>query len=198
MRPIGIVLLALVIMAPALALAGEPTGDTVYLAPRQTLPLLAQPALGTTTGRSVSTEDALLVVARQGEFLQVRTPDGALGWVRTVNTTTSAPRSETAARAENAELANQVRTLDEQIRAFQAENAALRVRLMQLEGELAVLTRPVPMTLSGVRDFLLRLIMDGRFWLGLGALLVALLLAFLGGVRWRNRRIRDRFGGLDL
>jgi hypothetical protein len=189
-------LLALAAAPPAFA--GE-TAETVYLAPRQTLPLLAAPQLGATSGRTISTGDALTVLGRQAEFVQVRTPDGAVGWVRAGNLTDEGPpRPDSAIAAENRELAAQVDTLDAQIRAFQAENSALRGRLMQLETEHAAATRPMPLTALGLRDFLLRLLVSPSFWAWMTCAALAVFAAFMLGVRWRNGKIRERLGGLDL
>jgi hypothetical protein len=198
MRVTTLGLFGLLSLAAGITHAGEPAAETLYLAPRHSLPLLIQPRLGTPSARNITTDESLLVVARQGEFVQVRTPDGEMGWVRVSQLTTQAPRSDDAIRAENAELVVQARTLDAQVRAFQEENVSLRARLGQVEAELAVMTRPVPLTLQGISDLALRLLVDLRFWTGLALVVLGLVLAFVAGVRWRNQRIRERLGGLDL
>lgn len=185
------------------ATAGVPpatsaSGETVYVAPRQTVPLLAAPQLGATTGRTVTTAEQLTIVARQGDFVQVRAADGALGWIRASNLSDTAPRPESAVQAENRELAQQVSTLDAQIRAFQEENVALRARLAELQYEYSTVTRPMPLTLDGVLKTLRRWLVDGRFWAVLALFAVSTVGAFKFGVRWRNEKIRERLGGLDL
>ncbi len=182
--------------APSPAPPAAPT--TVWVSPRQTLALLNQPAVGSMPGLTVASSDPLTVLAQQGDFLQVRTEAGATGWIRRSNLSEAAPESSVDLKAANAQLEEQVRTLDAQLRAFQDESAQLRNRMQALEVELAARTRPVPLTAAGVWAYVQRLAIDPRAWGALAALLLALLLAFRFGVEHRNQAIRERLGGLDL
>ena len=182
---------------PALpAVAPAPT--TVWVSPRQTLALLNQPASGSMTGLTVASGDALTVLAQQGDYVQVRTETGASGWIRRSNLSDAAPEPPADLKAANAQLEEQVRTLDAQVRAFQDESAQLRNRMLGLETELAARTRPVPLTAAGLWGFVRRLAADPHAWGVLAALVLALLVAFRFGVEHRNQAIRDRLGGLDL
>lgn len=174
------------------------TPTTAWVSPRQTLALLSQPASGAMTGLTVASGDPLTVLAQQGDYVQVRTESGASGWIRRSNLSDTAPEPPADLKAENAQLEEQVRTLDAQVRAFQDESVQLRNRMQALETELAARTRPVPLTAAGLWGFVQRLATDPRAWGALAALLLALLLAFRAGVEHRNRAIRDRLGGLDL
>lgn len=192
-----------VLLAAAAALAqsaspSAPLAATVWVAPRQTLPLLTQPALGALTGLTVASGDPLTVLAQQGEYLQVRTATGASGWIRRSNLSDAAPEPPADLVAANAQLEQQVRTLDAQVRAFQDESANLRNRMQALETELAARTRPVPLTAAGLWGYGQRLATDPRAWGALATLLLALLVAFRLGIERRNQAIRDRLGGLDL
>lgn len=182
--------------APAPAPAASP--ETLWVAPRTTLPLLGLPQLGSPVVVSVGTGDALAVIARQGDFVQVRTAAGAIGWARSSNLTAEPPAPPADLAAENARLAQQVTTLDAQVRAFQDENGQLHQRLEGAEAELAQLTRAVPLTPAGVFGLLKRLAVEPETWIALASLLLALLFAFRAGVNHRNKSIRQRFGGLDL
>jgi hypothetical protein len=172
--------------------------ETLFVAPRQTLPLLGQPQLGAPVVASVATGDELALVARQGDFVQVRTASGTVGWARGANLTAERPGPPADLAAENEGLTRQVTTLDAQVRAFQDENAQLRQRLAGVEAELAQHTRAVPLTPAGVFGFAKRLAVEPATWIALGGLLLALLFAFRAGVAHRNQSIRQRFGGLDL
>ena len=172
--------------------------ETLWVAPRQTLPLLGLPQLGAPVVASVATGDPLTVLARQGEFAQVRTAAGAIGWARTTNLSAESPAPPADLAADNARLAQQVTTLDAQVRAFQDESAQLRQRLAAAEAEVAQLTRAVPLTPAGVLGLLRRLALEPSTWIALGSLLLALLIAFRAGVSHRDESIRRRFGGLDL
>lgn len=172
--------------------------ETLFVAPRQSLPLLALPQLGAPVVASVATGDALGVVARQGDFVQVRTAAGVLGWARSTALVADPPGPPADLAAENEGLTRQVTTLDAQVRAFQDENAQLRQRLAGVEAELAQHTRAVPLTPAGVFGVAKRLAVEPATWIALGALLLALLSAFRAGVAHRNKSIRQRFGGLDL
>jgi len=184
------------IAAPVATLTPAPA--TVWVSPRQTLPLLNQPAPGATPGLTVASGDALTVLAQQGEFLQVRTETGASGWIKRSNLSETAPAPTADLVAENARLEEQLRTFDAQVRAFQEESAQLRTRMQALETELTARTRPVPLTAAGVWSLVQRLAIDPRAWAAFGALLLALLLAFRFGIEHRNQGIRNRLGGLDL
>lgn len=175
-----------------------PAPATVWVSPRQTLALLNQPNAGALPGLTVASGDALTVLAQQGEFLQVRTETGASGWIRRSNLSETAPEPTADLAADNARLEEQARTLDAQVRAFQEESAQLRTRMQSLETELAARTRPVPLTAAGLWSLVQRLAVDPRAWGALGAMLLALLIAFRAGIERRNQAIRDRLGGLDL
>jgi hypothetical protein len=198
LKPLLVATALLALGAAAQPSAPAPTPTTVWVSPRQSLPLSNQPAPGAMTGLTVESGDALTVVAQQGDYLQVRTAAGGSGWVRRGNVTEVAPAPPSDLAVENAKLADQVLTLDAQVRAFQDESAQLRTRMQALETELAVRTRPVPLTAAGVWSFVQRLAFDPRAWVAFGVLLLALLLAFRAGIERRNRAIRERLGGLDL
>ncbi len=187
---------ALAQSAPAPATPSTPT--TVWVSPRQTLSLFNQPAAGSMTGLTVASGDPLTVLAQQGDYLQVRTETGASGWIRRSNLSEAAPEPPADLVAANAQLEEQVRTLDAQLRAFQDESVQLRNRMQALEVELAARTRPVPLTAAGVWAYVQRLAADPRAWGALAALVLALLIAFRFGVEHRNQAIRERLGGLDL
>jgi len=178
--------------------AVAPAPATVWVSPRQTIALLNQPAAGALPGLTVASGDALTVLTQQGEFLQVRTEAGASGWIKRSNLSETAPEPAADLVAEKARLDEQVRTLDAQLRAFQEESVQLRNRMVALEAELAAVTRPVPLTASGVWGLVQRLAVDARAWGVFGILLLLLLLAFRAGVEHRNKDIRARLGGLDL
>lgn len=175
-----------------------PAPATVWVSPRQTIALLSQPALGALAGPAVASGDALTVLAQQGEFLQVRTEAGASGWIRRRDLSDTAPTPGSDVLEEAARLQEQVRTLDAQLRAFQAENQQLRERMQAADAELAARTRPVPLTVAGVWAYAQRLAAEPSAWTALAVLLLLLLAAFRYGIEHRNRSIRDRLGGLDL
>lgn len=184
-------------VAPPVA-ATAPQPETLWVAPRQSLPLLGLPQLGSPVVVSVDTGEGLTVVARQGDFVQVRTAAGAVGWARSSALTAEPPAPPADLAAEKAQLAQQVTTLDAQVRAFQDENVQLRQRLDGVEAELAQHTRAVPLTPAGVFGLVKRLAVEPTTWIAVAALLLALLVAFRAGVAHRDDSIRQRFGGLDL
>lgn len=186
-------------VAPAAETATlTPAPATVWVSPRQTIALLSQPAVGALAGPTVASGDALTVLSQQGEFLQVRTEAGASGWIRRRDLSDSAPAPSADQVEENARLQEQVRTLDAQLQAFQAENQQLRERMQAADAELAARTRPVPLTVAGVWAYAQRLAAEPSAWTALAVLLLMLLAAFRYGIEHRNRSIRDRLGGLDL
>lgn len=192
-------LCASVVAAQAPAPAATPApAETLWVAPRQALPLYGAPQPGAAVVASVATGDALTVLARQGDFVQARTSAGTVGWARQTGLTADPPAPPSELAAENKALAQQVTTLDAQVRAFQDENAQLRQRLGAVEAELALHTRAVPLTPAGVFGLVKRLAFEPTTWIALGGLLLALLFAFRAGVAHRNQSIRQRFGGLDL
>jgi len=184
-----------VLAAPAVA--PKPV-ESLWVAPRQSLPLLGLPQLGAPVVVSVDTGDELAVLARQGDYVQLRTAAGAVGWARSSSLTAEPPAPAGGLAAENAQLAQQVTTLDAQVRAFQDENAQMRLRLEGAEAELARMTRVVPLTPAGVFGFVKRQAVEPATWIALLVLVLALLSAFRAGVSHRNDSIRQRFGGLDL
>ena len=192
--------LALCLGATAVEAADPATAptETLWVAPRQSLPLLGLPQLGAPVVVNVGTGDALAVLARQGDYVQLRTAAGAVGWARGSALTADPPAPPADLAAENAKLAQQVTTLDAQVRAFQDENAQLRQRLDGVESELAQHTRAMPLTPAGVFGVVKRAAVEPATWIVALALLLALLFAFRAGVAHRNDSIRQRFGGLDL
>jgi hypothetical protein len=200
---LAVACLALCLSGAALAGTAPPataatTPETLWVAPRQTLPLLALPQLGAPVVASVGTGDALTVLGRQGDFVQLRTAAGVVGWSRSSALIADPPAPPADLAADNARLAQQVTTLDAQVRAFQDENAQLRRQLDGVENELALHTRVVPLTPAGVFGFIKRQAVEPATWIAALVLLLALLFAFRAGVAHRNDSIRQRFGGLDL
>jgi hypothetical protein len=202
LRRLTIVLLAAQALAaaaaPAPGAAPSTAPPTLYVAPRQSVQLLSQPQPNAPSQGTVSTDEPLAQLAEQGEFVSVRTVGGTVGWVRRSALTSDEPRPPSALAADNARLTEQVGTLEAQVQAFQDENAQLRARMQSVEATLALHTRPVPLTAAGITGFVLRMLADPYAWAALGALLLALLVAFRAGIEHRNKGIRERLGGLDL
>jgi SH3-like domain-containing protein len=171
--------------------------ETAYVSDDLILGVYAEKAQGgarlTTLHSGVSVE----IVARDGEFAEVRLPNGTLGWVKASFLTTHEPAAvrlkaleeelakiksttpEMAEAAARSELATMKRQLDDRQKELDAAKAQ--------DSAKTGITASKPATKRG--DVIGLALMIGLACLGIG---------FAAGYATLARRIRNRFGGVKV
>lgn len=177
--------------------------ETGYVTDELRLNVYATPEFSGSPVRTLSSGDAFEVLVRERLATEVELADGARGYVRTAYIVDEKPArlivAETRAEVERltdelSELraafedpAAEISALNQRITTLEAEVDSRDVRVSELESEAKSLRRAaeryansVPLTWS------------------LGALLVALIAGFLGGLKYVDNRIRKRHGGIRV
>ena len=188
----------LTLLLPALAVA-----ETAYVTDMLRLNVYASPDFSGSTVRTLVSGDAFEVLRRERLATAIELPDGTRGYVRSAYLVEEKPArllvAETRAEVDrlNAELAKiraafadpaaeidtlkqRIAGLNEALAARQAVNAKLSSQVEQLENAMQRYSRSVPLNWS------------------LAALLVALVGGFLGGLKYVDRQIRRRHGGIRV
>ena len=188
----------LTLLLPALAAA-----ETAYVTDLLRLNVYSSPDFSGRTVRTLVSGDAFEVLRRERLATAIELPDGTRGYVRSAYLVEEKPArlivAETRAEIDrlNAELAEirgafadpaaeidtlkqRIAGLNEALTARQAVNAKLNGQIGQLENAVQRYNRSVPLNWS------------------LAALLVALVSGFLGGLKYVDRQIRRRHGGIRV
>ncbi len=189
--------LALVLLPSALF------AETAYVTDVLRLNVYAAPDFSGSPTRTLVSGDAFEVLLRERLATQIQLADGSTGYVRSAYIVDEKPArlivAETQAEVDRltAELADlraafedpaaEISALNQRITTLGAEVETRDGRVTELEDEVASLSRAseryansVPLTWS------------------LGALLVALVGGFLGGLRYVDHQIRKRHGGIRV
>lgn len=187
-----------ILSLPALAAA-----ETAYVTDVLRLNIYSSPDFSGSAVRTLVSGDAFEVLVRERLATQVELPDGTRGYVRSAYIVAEKPArlivAETQAELDrvNAELAQtraafadpaaeidalnqRISGLNEELSTRQGANAELAGRVERLENAADRYSNSVPLSWS------------------LGALLVALVGGFLGGVKYVDHQIRRRHGGIRV
>lgn len=194
-------------MAAAMALLGAvPAGaETLYVAERLRLGLHAEPTDESAVLKTVETGVPLEVVERRENYVQVREPQGAVGWIEGRFLTPDPParlrlaklqEELSRSRAQTAEAQTQLK----KAQAALAEQAAKARDTAKNSGDSAAAT-PAPAPVAATSPSVKPGATDGawRFsylWLGISFAMLGI--GFAAGVRWLRESIRKRSGGMYL
>lgn len=195
--------LALVLLATAPAFA-----ETLYVTEKLIVVVYPQADLSGERITEIRSAEAVEVLAREGDSAQVRTADGAEGWVKAsylqpeiplaVQLETLEAENDTLRKAQSSGARVDPKPLQKEITDLRAELEAARKRVAELQSpSLPVADRPdddVPVeTVKPVRNEPLRIVL-----LVLAAAALALGGGFAWGYRTLDRRIRAKYGGLRV
>lgn len=143
------------------------------------------------------------ILIRAGSYANVRLPDGTEGWVKTAYLVTDKPA--TLIVAETIEQRDALAAELEETRAAFAEPAETIERLQAETGDLSVQLETARTEIAALQDEnasidMLKARYKGSLpltWVG-GALLVMLVVGFLGGLWYTDYRSRKRHGGIRI
>lgn len=193
--------LALIAAAPAFA-------ETLYVTEKLTVVVYPQADLSGDRITQIRSADAVEVLAREGENAQIRTADGAEGWVKASYLQPEIPlaaqletleaENDRLRKAQSATARIDPKPLQKEITDLRAELESAKKRVAELQAPSApVADRPdddVPVeTVKPVRNEALRIVL-----LVLAVAALALGGGFAWGYRTLDKRIRARYGGLKV
>lgn len=177
--------------------------ETVYVTDKLLLGLFEKPDADAKQLRSLVSGTPLEVLERSGNYLKVRTPDGATGWAKNAYLVSGKPPRQKLkeAEAENLELERALREAEARLNGLRAEAEQMQQKLdrERAEGRAAetelvrlqtVVTDSDPETPHPLQ------VLPWLWWAAAAAAL--LLTGLLLGARWTDYRIRRRHGGFRL
>lgn len=169
-KPLARLVLLLGLLLTTAVAAAE---DTLYVTDRVLADLHTEPAAGGKLLRRLPTGTSVELVAREGAYVKVRTPDGTVGWMLGGKLQEQRP----AQLLLLALTEQQERTVAE---LKEVRNELLRMRERQAESGLSRMLAALPTWLVSI--------LFG----------VMALMGFILGVLWLDRRYRHRHGGFRV
>lgn len=191
-------LIGLLVLLPFLAAA-----ETAYVTDNLRLGLHAAEDTSDRAFRFLESGQAMEILVRDRNYANVRLPDGAEGWVKSAYLVDEKPAklivAETMAERDalSAELESTRQAFAEPAAALerlQSEVGDLTSRLEDAQGEITAL-REENASIQGMKEQYRGSV--PITWVG-GAVLVVLIVGFLGGVWLADYRSRKRHGGIRI
>ncbi|MBI3778204.1 MAG: TIGR04211 family SH3 domain-containing protein [Gammaproteobacteria bacterium] len=180
--------------------------ETLYVAERLRIGLRAEATETGAVVKTVETGTPLEAIQRTESFVQVRDPQGTVGWVETRYLTPDAPaRLRLGKLEEELTKSRKVATdAQAQLKKSQATVAEQTARIEALEKETADNPAPPPAAVPSpppVAPPVGKTSRDAGFtfsyaWLGISFAMLGI--GFAAGVRWLRESIRKRSGGMYL
>ena len=198
-----------VLLLAMLGLFSAARAETVYVAERLRIGLRAEVAETSAVVKTVETGAPLEVIDRLENFVHVRDPQGAVGWIEARYLSPEAPiRLQLNKLQEDlAKHRQEAAEAQAQLKKAQAAAAEQAARIKTLEKEVAdkpatppaatPMSVPPPIVASPVgktakdADFLF-----SYLWLGISFAMLGI--GFAAGVKWLRESIRKRSGGMYL
>jgi SH3 domain protein len=187
----------------ALLIPGLVVAETAYVTDTLRLNVYATPDFNGNPVRTLVSGDGFEVLVRDRLATQIQLADGTQGYVRSAYIVTDKPArlivAETQAEVDRltVELADlrdafqdpaaEISALNQRITTLTADVDTRSTRVANLEAELASMSRAAERYSNSVP----------LNW-SLGALLVALVAGFLGGLKYVDNQIRKRHGGIRV
>ena len=177
--------------------------ETAYVTDVLRLNVYGTPDFSGSVVRTLVSGDGFEVLVRDRLATQVRLTDGTEGYVRTAYIVDEKPARLIVAetQAEVDRLTSELRQAEEIFAEPAAEISALQARIAALEGDLesrSAETDSLEREVAGLKASAERYANSVPLSWSLGALLVALVGGFLGGLRYVDHQIRKRHGGIRV
>lgn len=179
-----------------LIFAGTAAAEVVYVHDYLRLGVRANPDPAESSIAVVATGDALTVLAREGDYIKIRTEEGTEGWVSKNYVSDEAPARLLLEqlRGEYAQKEAQSMELSKALAEITGSRDVMEKRITELMAENSSLQQEIN-TLTGRSDSLIQ----QYAWAIRIALVIMLFLAgFYLGAGWYMRRVRRRFGGMEI
>lgn len=179
-----------------LIFAGTAAAEVVYVHDYLRLGVRANPDPAESSIAVVATGDALTVLAREGDYIKIRTEEGTEGWVSKNYVSDEAPARLLLEqlRGEYAQKEAQSMELSKALAEITGSRDVMEKRITELMSENSSLQQEIN-TLTGRSDSLIQ----QYAWAIRIALVIMLFLAgFYLGAGWYMRRVRRRFGGMEI
>lgn len=197
-----------VLLLAMLCLVSAARAETLYVAERMRIGLRADPTETGAVVKTVETGTPLELVERAENYVQVRDPQGAVGWTEARYLTPELPaRSQLVKLQEDlARSRSQAAEAQAQLKKAQAAAAEQAATIKKLEQEAADKPAtpppaPVPVAPPVVAPPVGKTSKDAGFmfsylWLGISFAMLGI--GFAAGVKWLRESIRKRSGGMYL
>lgn len=192
-----------------LSLISVARAETLYVAERMRIGLRAEATETGAVVKTVETGTPLELIERAENFVQVRDPQGTVGWAEARYLTPDAPARLQMVKLQEdlARSRSQTAEAQAQLKKSQATAAEQVERIKTLEKEAAdktampPATTPVPIPPPVVAPPVGKTSKDTGFissylWLGISFAMLGI--GFAAGVKWLRESIRKRSGGMYL
>lgn len=179
-----------------LIFAGTAAAEVVYVHDYLRLGVRATPDPAESSIAVVATGDALTVLAREGDYIKIRTEEGVEGWVSKNYVSDEAPARLLLEqlRGEYEKKEAQRMELSQALAEITGSRDVMEKRITELMAENSSLQQEIN-TLTGRSDSFIQ----QYAWAIRIALVIMLFLAgFYLGAGWYMRRVRRRFGGMEI
>jgi len=193
-------LIAILLLA---AMPVAATAETAYVTDILRLGLHKAEDTSDRAFQTLQSGQAMEILNRGRNYAEVRLPDGTLGYVKVAYLVTEKPAKliVTETQAANAELERKLADLNAAfsqpaatIAALEQESGELRTKLIESTAQIEGLQENNDDLISQQSRYKYSLPVT---WVG-GALVVCLLVGFLGGLWWTDQRSRKRHGGIRI
>jgi len=186
-----------------LLLPAAAAAETAYVTDVLRLNVYGTPDFSGSAVRTLVSGDGFEVLVRDRLATQIRLADGTEGYVRSAYIVDDKPARLIVAetQAEVDRLTTELRQAEEIFAEPAAEISALEARISSLEGDLdsrTAETDSLEKEVAGLKASAERYANSVPLSWSLGALLVALVGGFLGGLKYVDHQIRKRHGGIRV
>lgn len=179
-----------------LIFAGTAAAEVVYVHDYLRLGVRANPDPAESSIAVVATGDALTVLAREGDYIKIRTEEGTEGWVSKNYVSDEAPARLLLEqlRGEYAQKEAQSMELSKALAEITGSRDVMEKRITELMSENSSLQQEIN-TLTGRSD---SLIQQYAWAIRITLVIMLFLAGFYLGAGWYMRRVRRRFGGMEI
>jgi len=198
-----------VLLLAMLILCSAARAETLYVAERMRIGLRADATEAGAVVKSVETGTPLEMIERTENFVQVRDPQGAVGWVEARYLTPELPTRVQLVKLQEDLAKSKLQAAETQAQLKKAQAAAAEqeatIKKLEQEAEDKPATpppvTPVPVPPPVVAPPVGKTSKDTGFmfsylWLGISFAMLGI--GFAAGVKWLRESIRKRSGGMYL
>ncbi len=178
----------------ALGISFSAMAETVYVSDSLRVGVRPEPDNTSAPTGVVKTGMKLEVLDSQQGYLQIKTDDGLIGWIKKIYVIEKAPAIIKLQQSQEKydQQTTQVKELQTNISALQSTNSSLTEQIEELKEDRSRLQLLQAKSISSQQDIK----SSWPWWLA--ALLVLTMGGFFAGLQWSRHQVMKRLGGLRI